>query len=253
MTKIIKTRPASQPTLCVAHILAFVTEFLADFPPSLFLYPHLHVQWVIMRHFSWKCFKVRQLLCCVLQNECIPSGLRCCLHGATLFAQLRRQRRSLMSLGVWVLMPSLQADTFKTIRISLNISKCLIEGMLKTFYLYFQSPPSMHSCICLCRIVVKHRITHTLIQCKETNTKELQIEIEVSKNHATLFFTHFSPQLSVRIESVSTTEHFILGHWCEKQSPEMHMFISIHWKKDHTWCGWEKWLAEGDESNRCKQ
>lgn len=124
-----KTWPASQPTLCVAHILACVTGFLADFFLSLFFYPRLNIQCVIMRHLSCKCFKVRQLLCCVLKNECIPSGLRCCLHSAALFAQLRRQRRSLMTLGVWVLMPSLQADTFKTIRTSFRYFQMLEQSV----------------------------------------------------------------------------------------------------------------------------
>lgn len=124
-----KTWPASQPTLCVAHILACVTGFLADFFLSLFFYPRLNIQCVIMRHLSCKCFKVRQLLCCVLKNECIPSGLRCCLHSAALFAQLRRQRRSLMTLDVWVLMPSLQADTFKTIRTSFRYFQMLEQSV----------------------------------------------------------------------------------------------------------------------------
>lgn len=107
------------------HVLL---DFLQIFSSLYSFYPRLNIQWVIMRHLSWKCFKVRQLLCCVLQNECIPSGLRCCLHSAALFAQLRRQRRSLMSLGVWVLMPSLQADAFKTIRTSFRYFQMLEQS-----------------------------------------------------------------------------------------------------------------------------
>lgn len=108
------------------HVLL---DFLQIFFLSLFLYPRLNIQCVIMRHLSCKCFKVRQLLCCVLKMECIPSGLRCCLHSAALFAQLRRQRRSLMTLGVWVLMPSLQADTFKTIRTSFRYFQMLEQSV----------------------------------------------------------------------------------------------------------------------------